>query len=156
MMEDRTKLPEELSRVIAELREHWRNGNAEEHTRFFAEETDWENAFAWRLTGRQRLKEFLRDYVFPAQAARQYGEDFCRFQLVSPEIALVEFTVETKLPPGSRIEKRLVHTLHLLRKSGSSWEVILTRIWDPRADASPPVQQFPEFEAAPLSGMQPL
>jgi hypothetical protein len=128
----------------------------EPYVAFFSTDTDWENGFGWRLRGRHRFREFLSDFLWPRQKGSQYGPVGYRVEMLTPDCALAEYGFERIPPPNSPLRKRFVRTMHLLRRQHGGWEVIVTRIWDPLTDVSPPADRFPEFTDAPSSGMRPL
>jgi uncharacterized protein (TIGR02246 family) len=146
----------EIKNILVTLWNNWVTQDLEQFVALFSEDTDWENAFGWRLRGRERLKEFLRDFLWPRQAGSQYGPVSYRVEFLTPELAVAEYGVERRPPPNSPLRKRLARLMHILAKGSGRWEVVVTRIWDPLTDMSPPADRFPEFKDAPLSEMRPL
>jgi uncharacterized protein (TIGR02246 family) len=152
----------EVKNTIAALWANWVKQDVEQYTALFTEDTDWENAFGWRLRGRARLKAFLRDFLWPRQAGSQYGPLRYRVEMLTSELALAEYGVERIPPPNSLLAKRVVRTMYLLQKTSGSWQVKVTRIWDPLTDTkwleSPEALfgQYPEFKDGPVAEMQVL
>ena len=147
----------ELRDTVLALVGHFDKQHLEEYAALFSEDTDWENAFGWRLRGRRRLKEFLGQFLWPIQAGSKFGPISYRAEFLFPDVALVEYSFERIPPANGPLAKRLVRFTHILRKQNGEWQVILTRIWDPMTPPlSPPVDRFPEFKDAPFSSMQTL
>ena len=156
-MPDNSRDEAQLRKIMSALVEQFtKQLDLEKYCELFSEDTDWENAFGWRLRGRQRLMEFLK-FLWQVQAGSSYGPINYRLEFLHPDVALVEYAFERIPPPNSPLAKRLVCATHILRKEKGVWQVALTRIWDPQTPPVPtPVQMFPEFKDAPLSGMRPL
>jgi hypothetical protein len=85
----------ELRDTVLALVGHFDKQHLEEYAALFSEDTDWENAFGWRLRGRRRLKEFLGQFLWPIQAGSKFGPMSYRAEFLFPDVALVEYSGES-------------------------------------------------------------
>jgi nuclear transport factor 2 (NTF2) superfamily protein len=63
-------VPVDVQALVASLNENWLKRDAKGYASHFSEDTDWENAFGWRIHGRDRLEEFLRTYLWSSTTPR--------------------------------------------------------------------------------------
>lgn len=118
----------ELKEIVSALVEQFtQQKDPDKYVAFFSENTDWQNAFGWRLLGRRRLKEFLK-LLWQLQAGSSFGPIRYRLEFLHADVALLEYGGERIPPPNSPLAKRLVCATHILRREDGAWQVVLTRI----------------------------
>jgi hypothetical protein len=79
-----------------------------------------------------------------------------RTKALSPETVVIEGDTELvpRDQPDATAPTRVTCRMHILSKQRAKWQVIFTRIWDPRADSQARTDRFPEFKGAPFYEMR--
>jgi len=137
---DRSGSPEEneIRQAAGSMHSFWNRGDARNYSTALSDDTDWENAAGWRIRGRAAVAQFLGEYLWAPgyrPAYRQTGE---RVRMLGPDLAVVESeadassTVEPNGPP------RRMREMQFFQKRGGRWQVISTRMWEPRPGPQPP------------------
>jgi len=127
----------------------WNRGDARNYATALSDDTDWENAAGWRIRGREGVERFLGQYLWGQGARPQFSPAGERVRMLAPELGVVEqeATASSSVEPNG--PPRRIREMQFFQKRGGRWQVISTRIWEPRP--GPPAPRMPELSPEPFA-----
>lgn len=137
----------DIRQAVNSMNAFWNRGDARNYATALSDDTDFENAAGWHIRGREGVERFLADYLWRGgqPAFRPGGE---RVRMLGADTAVVEQEADasSSYEPGG--PPRRIREMQFFQKRGGRWEVISTRIWEPRRGERPP--QVPGLEPEPF------
>jgi uncharacterized protein (TIGR02246 family) len=137
---DRSGSPEEneVRQAAESMHAFWNRGDARNYSTALSDDTDWENAAGWRIRGRAAVAQFLGEYLWAQGSRPVYRSSGERVRILGAELAVVESEAEASstVEPGGA--PRRVREMQFFQKRGGRWQVISTRMWEPRPGPQPP------------------
>lgn len=131
---------DEINKTIQEWDKAWETKDVELAIQFYADATDWTNAFGDRVQSKQELKELLEfifglDFVMSGE--NNYGENEITF--LNESIATVRsqnVRINQKWPDGTKMDDRYVNQLRVYKKIDGRWLIVnhmISQAW-PKQD----------------------
>ena len=137
----------DIRQAVDSMNAFWNRGDARNYATALSDDTDFENAAGWHIRGRDAVERFLGGHLWRGGRAmfRPEGE---RVRMLGPDTAVVEQQAEasSSYEPGGT--PRTIREMQFFQKRGGRWEVISTRIWEPRQGERPP--QMPGLDREPF------
>jgi uncharacterized protein (TIGR02246 family) len=143
--------PEEqdIRQAVDSMNSFWNRGDARNYATALSDDTDWENAAGWRIRGRSGVERYLGEYLWNQNARPMFRTTGERVRMLAPDLAVVEQQADassTVNPDGRPVR---VREMQFFQKRSGRWQVISTRIWEPREGPPPP--RMPEVSAQPFA-----
>jgi hypothetical protein len=135
-----------INKTIEEWDKAWATKNVESAIKYYANDTDWTNAFGDRVQNKAELKELL-DFIFGLDfvmaGENDYGENEITFLNDSIATARsLNIRKNQEWPDGTKMEDRYVNHLRVFQKINGEWLIVdhmISQAW-PKRQANDSVQ----------------